>query len=336
MNDYGPRISVIVPVYNVSRYLKQFFRSIHEQNYRNYEVIVWDDGSTDDSLKICEEYGKVDYRIKVYRSRNTGASMARKKAIEKSTGDFLVFADPDDWLDPNYLTILSKSVAESNADIAMCSECYVEPVNGSVSVNNESDDVIREEYLSARDVAEAILMRHDANLLHPIRTELWGKIFKADLFSGIDYPSISSCEDVIVLAEVICKSRHVQIISNKLYHYRVGREGSLETQVDLETLRNIETSNNSVCNIFENEYKFPSDLIVFSKINTILYILDKIVKIEIINNVSMEREYREYVNKLKNELNKKAYIPNKKKFIAYIYLCSHWIAKCMVKIRTIC
>ena len=95
-------ISVIIPVYNVEKYLSRCIESVLNQTYRNLEIIIVDDGSTDDSLNICRRYEKKDKRIKVIHQDNGGLSSARNKGLMNSTGEYISFVDSDDWLHPDF------------------------------------------------------------------------------------------------------------------------------------------------------------------------------------------------------------------------------------------
>ncbi|MFB4033578.1 glycosyltransferase family 2 protein, partial [Streptococcus pneumoniae] len=112
-------ISVIVPVYNVEEYLKQCLDSILEQTFSNYEVILVNDGSTDSSGLICQEYAEKDTRIRYFEKENGGLSDARNYGIEQAQGEYLTFVDSDDLLDASHLTILYDALVNNDADISI-------------------------------------------------------------------------------------------------------------------------------------------------------------------------------------------------------------------------
>lgn len=134
------KISVIVPIYNVEKYLPTCLNSIINQTYKNLEILLINDGSSDNSGEICENYAKMDNRIHVFHKRNEGVSSARNLGIDLSVGDFISFVDPDDFLDLNLYEIVISNMEKYNADI-ICFNCY---------------DVINEKLLVKKNVIDNI------------------------------------------------------------------------------------------------------------------------------------------------------------------------------------
>ena len=116
----NPLISLVIPVYNVEKYLDKCMESVLAQTYDNFEVILVDDGSTDNSGKMCDEYAKRDSRVIVYHQQNSGVSVARNVGIENAKGEFISFIDSDDWIDKNYLQKLVSAQIKYNADLTIC------------------------------------------------------------------------------------------------------------------------------------------------------------------------------------------------------------------------
>ena len=112
-------VSIVVPVYNVEKYLKRCVDSIINQSYNNIEILLVDDGSTDSSGKICDDYLKKDSRIKVIHKQNGGLSDARNFGIDKSTGDYLSFIDSDDWIEKDMIMNLFNSIINEKSDISI-------------------------------------------------------------------------------------------------------------------------------------------------------------------------------------------------------------------------
>ena len=115
-----PQISVIIPVYKVEQFLGDCIKSILSQTFSNYEIILVDDGSPDNSGKLCDEFAAGDSRIKVVHKENGGVSSARNKGIEIAEGEWICFVDSDDWVEPDYLEVMFKTAIENNADVSVC------------------------------------------------------------------------------------------------------------------------------------------------------------------------------------------------------------------------
>lgn len=120
MEHQNEKISVIIPIYNVEPYLRQCLDSVVNQTYQNIEIILVDDGSTDNCGAICDEYAQKDDRIVVIHRKNGGVSAARNDGIDRATGEWVAFVDPDDWLDVNFYECLFDAMRDQNIDI-LCS-----------------------------------------------------------------------------------------------------------------------------------------------------------------------------------------------------------------------
>ena len=131
-------VSVIVPVYNVEQYIRKCIESILNQTYNKMEIILVDDGSTDNSGIICDEYSKRDKRIKVIHKINGGLSDARNAGLDICTGDYIVFVDSDDYIKNNMIEMLHKDILEKRADISVCS--YFFDNDGNIKRKNISTE----------------------------------------------------------------------------------------------------------------------------------------------------------------------------------------------------
>ncbi len=115
--DMIPKVSIIIPVYNVEKYLKECLNSVVNQTLKEIEIICVDDGSTDNSLSILEEYAKKDNRINLLKQENSGAGAARNKGLDSARGEYIYFLDSDDFLELNAIEILYNQIAKNQADI---------------------------------------------------------------------------------------------------------------------------------------------------------------------------------------------------------------------------
>ncbi len=216
-----PEISLIVPVYNTEEYLVRCLNSIVGQSITQFEALCVDDGSTDRSPEILQEYARKDARILVITQTNQGLSCARNRALAEARGEFLVFVDSDDFLPPNALEILYRAMTDE-FDI----------VCGSHLNENRSANRTRQWSLPRRDLHGLECL---ASILRkvPLWTA-WAKLYRRRLFlpSGRRFPpELRRMEDVITISQVFHDARAARLLPDCVYH-RVQRPGSLSTTLD--------------------------------------------------------------------------------------------------------
>lgn len=131
------KVSVIVPIYNVEKYLKKCIKSIIGQTYENIEIILVEDGSPDNSSEICDEFAKMDKRIKVIHKKNEGVSAARNSGLDVATGDYVCFVDGDDYVMPDYVEYMLKLAIDNKTDISLTTEMF-----GNFQSNQIKEDKI--------------------------------------------------------------------------------------------------------------------------------------------------------------------------------------------------
>ncbi len=199
-----PTISVIIPVFNASQYLKECIDSIVSQSFKNYELLLIDDGCQDESGNICDEYAKIDERIKVFHQINSGVSVARNVGLDNAQGEWIVFADADDIMLPNALSILYNAVYEKNADVVLGST--------KVLVKDRTYPYHVYDLKQTTDVIN--------NMNHPA---LWGYLFKASLIHDKNIrfvPKLAYSEDQVFLATIAIHAVSIITISDYVYIYR--------------------------------------------------------------------------------------------------------------------
>lgn len=212
-----PLVSVIIPVYNVEPYLKRCLDSVIKQTYKNLQIIVVDDGSTDNSGKICDEYAKKDGRIEVIHKKNGGISSARNKGIKSVHGDFIVFVDSDDYVDKNYVSILYGELTKEDADMAVVGHKIIYCDRQIVKRNDKNCSMLSREALNS--------------LLYDkcIDVSCWGKIYKKSLFKGVVYPEGKIFEDSAVTYKLFMNSKRIAVSSETPYFYTKKRKTSITT-----------------------------------------------------------------------------------------------------------
>ncbi len=214
------KISIIVPIYNVECYLTKCLDSIIEQSFCDYELILVDDGSTDTSGQIADDYAAKDTRVSVIHKQNGGLSDARNTGLEKANGEYICFIDSDDWIEKTYLQELLYIAEQNEADISICR--YVKN-NGDISISQP---------LQAEETIETGI---DAiNNLYGCRygeyVVAWNKMYKNELFEEVRYPVGMIHEDEAVFGELFCRAKTVVRTDRILYNYRVNNSESIMSQ----------------------------------------------------------------------------------------------------------
>ena len=208
-NISGPLISLIVPVYNVKDYLKTCLQSILEQTYKNLEIILVDDGSDDGSSSICDEFARMDQRIKTIHLPHSGVSAARNAGLAAATGELLGFVDSDDWIDHDMYQYLYTLMVEHDADVSACTYLLEQEGRPSKIINNTGKLHI----FSKKEIIRA-LVKNDL-----VKNYLWAKLFKRKLFDRLSFPVGRVYEDVAVLYKVFYSSQKVVLSCVSKYHY---------------------------------------------------------------------------------------------------------------------
>lgn len=221
-NMYKPDLSIIVPVFNMEKYLKECVDSLLMQTYNSYELILVDDGSTDSSTQICNEYGK-DARVKVIHKNNGGIISARKAGLTVAEGEYIGFIDSDDWIDKTMYEEMMSCIEESGADVAICG--YVrENENSSIVYLNQC----KEGYYDKKRMEEEIypgLIAYGTDWVNQriIPPHLVDKVFKRelirDVYNGMD-DRVVWCEDMVTVYPAILSAQSMYVINKAFYHYR--------------------------------------------------------------------------------------------------------------------
>jgi len=202
-------ISVIVPVYNVEKYLPACIESILCQTYSELEIILVNDGSPDKCPEICDEYAKKDSRVKVIHQSNQGLSSARNTGIDNSSGKYIIFVDSDDTIEPTMVEDLYTCVIKYNCSMAACGRKYVFE-DGKV-VCKVPDNI--EKVFSFSDAIR------EMNTYFYFDMSAWAKIYKRELFDNIRFPVGRLSEDFFIMYKLIALSQKVAYISKPLYNY---------------------------------------------------------------------------------------------------------------------
>ena len=204
-------VSIIIPVYNVEDYLKRCVDSIIGQTYKNIEIILIDDGSTDKSGNICDDYLKADKRIKVIHKKNGGLSDARNFGLNISQGDYVCFVDSDDFVSELYVEKLLENSLRTGADVCACNFYYIDEFNKKW-IKAEKQEKI---YKSDEAIKDIFTVKQNTEVM------VWNKIYKKELLdkNDIKFPVGKIHEDNFTTYKIYDKANYVSLINDKLYYY---------------------------------------------------------------------------------------------------------------------
>lgn len=223
MND--KLISVIIPVYNTSEYIKRCIDSIGGQTYRNLEIICIDDGSTDGSGEILDGLGEKDRRIIVIHNQNTGVSNARNTGLTHANGDFIGFVDSDDWIEPCMFEKLFYTMEKHNVDIGTVNYYIDQGTSSRIASNKKS--VMSDVSINTRDFLRYI---YERDTYKGVAGYLWTRLFKREILYGNPplrfKKEYGGTDDIVFVAEASIRSNKYCYIDEPLYHY-YQREGSI-------------------------------------------------------------------------------------------------------------
>lgn len=224
------KISIIVPVYNVEKHIERCVRSILGQTYRELEIILVDNNSTDDSLRICEELQKTDERVKIFQQSVPGAAATRNFGLDKATGDYITFVDSDDYLADNAYETVVERLSDTAVDMVVFSYKYVDTNGDSLGWYEPIMSVAKlRTGVSGREACKVFLTSRD------VEGFAWNKVFKRELLekSGVRFDeSKKAFEDIVFVFENLSKCRKVVFINEKLYYYRQVESSLVHQEFD--------------------------------------------------------------------------------------------------------
>ncbi|MDO4293911.1 MAG: glycosyltransferase [Eubacteriales bacterium] len=248
MEKKGPRVSIIVPVYNAQKYLERCVDSILEQDYKDFELLLMDDGSTDGSGKICDSYAERDRRVRVVHKKNSGVSDTRNQALSLAEGELIQFLDSDDWIVPEATRLLVRSMEEYGCDMVI-SDFY--RVSGE-RLAQKGD--IEEDRVMTRQEFAACMVENPADFYYGV---LWNKMYRRSIIEKYQIrmdTSLSWCEDFLFNLEYIRHAESFYALQVPIYYY-LKRKGSLVSQG-----ASINNTMRMKINIFEYYNEFYKDV----------------------------------------------------------------------------
>lgn len=290
-----PLVTIVVPMYNVEKYIEKCLNSLINQTYKNIEIIIINDGSKDNSLSIAEKKAKGDSRIKIISQPNQGLSAARNAGIDNASGSYICFVDSDDFVHQDYVKLLLECILKNEADISACGFFYIDE-EGNKWKRKEKENKLYNNEEALKDI-----FSKEQN------TEImtWNKLYKIQLFrdNKIYFPIGRYHEDNFTTYKLYYYAKKIVMISNELYYY-LQRNNSIMGQKFNKKRLDIIDAIEETKNFFKDK-----ELDLYEEIQC----YEILTKINILNNMIRdkykEKEKKDIVKDIKE--NKKNYKKNK-------------------------
>lgn len=222
-----PLVSIVVPVYNVEKYLDKCIRSIRNQTYAHLQILLIDDGSTDSSGGMCDQYAAEDPRISVFHTKNQGLSDARNEGMKHVEGDFVAFVDSDDHVGLDYIkNFIDATYEYPAADLVITGPTiYFDGQDAPAQT-----DTIQIQKISKEDAIKTAISAHD----HAFSVSAWGKLYGAKLFRQLVFPSGKLFEDNYVYYKVFCEAECILYEDARDYFYLIDRSDSITNTMSMK------------------------------------------------------------------------------------------------------
>lgn len=301
-------VSLIVPVYNVEKYLPQCLDSIKKQIYSNMEVILVNDGSTDDSLSICKHYTK-ENNWKLVEQENAGLSAARNAGLKQATGAYIAFLDSDDWIESDFIQKMVDAAEEYNVDIVETGIKWVYTEEIKV------DQIAYNTIFTKKDALAAYLLQ-----TQPLHSAVCCKLYKRKIFNNLQFEVGRLHEDGFFMYRAIYNADNYVILNYAGYNYRQNRDGSIMS-VSVKS-KNI----NDVTDMMEERVLFlkkENELELAEMAEAYLYrttLTNYVTATTILHDKELSLVLKEKLYKNKNSIFKNKWMGNRKiKFIVFFY-----------------
>lgn len=323
------KVCVVVPIYNVQQYLERCLNSIINQDYKNLQIILVDDGSTDLSLEICNKYRKMDSRIEVYHKENGGLSSARNVGIDNCKCKFICFIDSDDYIELDMISHLMKNMKLYDADISTCD--ILPFTNKKITCEMKNKINRKKEVIRCIDNKQAL--KEMINLNKIIYPNAVNKIYKIEIFKGnIRYPLGKLYEDMLVTAKLLFNSNKI-VVSNKIKYFYFIREDSITNyRYSKKENDHIEMSNELLDFIFKNEKDLYKDFKIYHIINMIST-CNKMIRANVEDNEKIVNQTQKNIRENKRNIIFSNNISFFKKMQIFIFLNEKIYKKIFIKLK---
>lgn len=301
-------ISVIIPVYNVENFLKYSLESIINQTYKNLEIIIVNDGSTDESKSICEKYEEKDKRIKLINQTNQGLSAARNAGLSIANGKYVGFIDSDDVVSLEFYECLYKLLKENNADISECASVQISDEDlfkGKVKFDN-IDSIDNIDFITADSLGALNRINNEESYIIGKSVVVWNKLYKMELFNDIRFPIGKRYEDDFTTYKLFNKINKLVSTEKVLYNYVQRKNSIMHQEFSIKRLEAIDVYENyeKFFRNYNNQYLYEKCLIKYLRI--LCKILDELYNSNFDEKERVEellkRKFEEIYNKLQDNI----------------------------------
>lgn len=260
-------VTVVVPVYNVEHYLRECLESIINQTYQDLQIILVDDGSTDSSNIICDEYALRDKRVQVIHKDNRGLSDARNKGIDLANGEYITFIDSDDVIEQDMIEYLVQLISKYKADISVCQARYIS--DDGILLKKPCGEIKEKKVINVLNCIHEFLYSQE------IGTVAWRKLYKRSLFQEIRYPVGRYHEDVFTTYKLVAISDSIAIGSEVKYLYRIRPSSIMQSSFSPKHL-DLVAGKREMSRFIENKFPDSPDIIELAYAS-IIYAANKCV-----------------------------------------------------------
>lgn len=239
-------ISIIIPVYNAEKYLDRCIISILKQSFKNWELILLNDGSTDGSGKICDKYKQFDNRIRVIHKENTGVSSTRNLGIDLSRGKYITFIDSDDWIDSNYLEMMYNAINEMNVEIIVTGCVYENKFGSNNPFKKGKPEIL------TKDKAQLEFLKQDKFMW-----SVYDKLYDKNLFNKYHFDEkLKIAEDMLLFWQLINSVEKIGYFPLYKYHYDIQASSTMSSEFSLKWFDPLKVKKYILEDIKKTSYKY--------------------------------------------------------------------------------
>ncbi len=298
-------ISVIIPVYNVEKFLPYSLDRVINQTYKNLEIILINDGSTDNSKAICKQYEEKDNRIKLINQKNQGAAVARNTGLDNASGKYIGFVDSDDVISLEFYTGLYKLLKETDSDISECASVQISE-DDLFNKNYKFDNIDNIDFITTNSLGALNRINSEEIYITGKSIVVWNKLYKRQLFNDIRFPIGKKYEDDLTTYKIFNKINKLASTEKVLYNYVQRKNSLMHKEFSMDRLEALEVFDNyeHFFKEYNNRYLYVKCLVRYLRIlYTILEELynSQYKEKEKVKNI-IEKKFKEIYNKLENNL----------------------------------